>query len=157
MKKFFFDCGTRDATASLALVFLRITIGLMILIGHGLSKIQNFATLKDKFPVPDFFPLKYMSPPVSLIATIGAEVLAPALIVIGLCTRPAAFILAFAMTVAAFDVLHSQPFFYAPPKVLVAKELAIMYLLPAVAILLAGAGQYSVDSSFYKDGKRRKW
>jgi putative oxidoreductase len=91
MKKFLFDCGTRDITASVGIFSLRLMIGLMMLIGHGIPKLQEYTSRKDLFYVPDFFPLKYMSPPVSLMASIGAEVGAAILIMIGLATRPAAF------------------------------------------------------------------
>ncbi len=156
MKKFFFDCGTRDATASLGLAFLRIATGLMLMIGHGIGKIQKFDQMKDGFKVPDFFPLKYMSPFFSLIATIGAEVGCAALLILGLATRPAAFIIAFTMIVAAFNIHASGPFFLGPGAV-GPKEPAILYLIPAIAILLAGAGSYSADASILKEGRRRKW
>ncbi len=154
MKKFIFDCGTRDATASLSLLFLRVALGLMLMIGHGIPKIKKFAEMKDGFKVPDFFPLNLMSPPVSLMATIGAEVVAAALIVFGLLTRPAAFVVAFTMVVAAFNIHSEDPFFGPLPS----KELAIMFLIPAITILLGGAGLVSVDATIYKEGRRRsKW
>ncbi|MDP4624013.1 MAG: DoxX family protein [Akkermansiaceae bacterium] len=153
MKKFFFDCGTRDATASLGLLFLRVCIGLLMFFGHGLGKIQNFAEKKDGFPVPDFFPLNLMSHPVSLMATIGAEVGCSILIILGLATRPAAFIFAFTMTVAAFAIHGGAPWFSMSGP---SKEMALLYLVPAVAILLSGAGQYSVDASILKEGRRRR-
>jgi putative oxidoreductase len=155
MKKFLFDCGTRDSTASLGLLFLRVGIGLMMFLGHGLGKIQNFAKLKDGWAVPDFFPLKYMSPPVSLMATIGAEAVCSILIILGLATRPAAFILAFTMTVAAFHIHGSGPWFLGGGEG--PKEPALLYLIPAVAILLAGAGQYSLDAAILKEGRRKRW
>lgn len=155
MKSFLFDCGTRDSTASLGILFLRVCTGLMMFLGHGLGKIQGFAKAKDGFPVPDFFPLKYMSPPVSLMATIGAEAVCSVLIILGLATRPAAFIFAFTMVVAAFNIHASGPWFLggAPG----AKEPALLYLIPAVAILLTGAGQYSFDANILKEGRRKKW
>ena len=100
MKRFFFDCGTRDAPASLGFLALRVMIGLMMLIGHGLPKIRNYSTLKTFFYVPDFLPVSWA--PASLMACIGAEVVASILIIIGFATRPAAFILGFSMVVAAF-------------------------------------------------------
>ena len=154
MKKFLFDCGTRDATASLGLLFLRVCTGLMMLLGHGLGKIEKFADKKDSFPVPDFFPLKYMSPPVSLMATIGAEVGCSVLIIFGLATRPAAFIFAFTMTIAAFHIHGSGPWFLGGGDG--PKEPALLYLIPAVAILLAGAGQYSIDATILKE-RRKRW
>lgn len=155
MKKFFFDCGTRDATASLGLLVLRVGIGLLMFLGYGLGKIQDFADKKDGFPVPGFWPLKHMSPPVSLMATIGAEVVCAILIIIGLATRPAAFVLAFTMTVAAFDIHGSGPWFMSGGPG--SKELALLFLVPCIAILLAGAGSYSADAVIHKEGRRRKW
>lgn len=155
MKKLLFDCGTRDATASLGILFLRIGIGLLMFFGHGLGKIQTFAEKKDGFSVPDFFPLKYMSPPVSLMATIGAEAVCAILIIIGLATRPAAFILAFTMTVAAFNIHASGPLFMAGGAG--SKEPALLFLIPAIAILLAGAGSYSADAAILKEDRRKKW
>lgn len=154
MKKFFFDCGTRDATASLGMLFLRVCIGLLMFFGHGLGKLQGFAEKKDKFPVPDFFPLKYMSPPVSLMATIGAEAVCSILIVFGIATRPAAFIFAFTMTVAAFHIHGGHPWFSMSGP---SKEMALLYLVPAVVILLTGAGSYSLDARILKEGRRRRW
>ena len=153
MKKFLFDCGTRDATASIGLVVLRVGIGLLMLLGHGIPKVQSFADKKDGFPVPDFFPLSYMSNPVSLMATIGAEVGCAVLLILGLCTRPAAFILAFTMTVAAFHIHASGPWFGGPGS----KELALLYLVPAIAILLSGAGSLSLDAAIDKGGRRRRF
>jgi len=157
MKKFFFDCGTRDATASLGILSLRVLVGLMMLIGHGIPKIQNFATRKDFFYVPDIFPLSLMPPSVSLLACIGAEVAAASLLIIGFATRPAAFVLGLCMTVAAFGALGAAPWFLKSPTLIETKELSLMYLIPMIAIILAGAGGYSVDAAIHKDSKRRRW
>jgi|694.fasta_scaffold77515_4 putative oxidoreductase len=157
MKRFFFDCGTRDSLASGGIFALRIMIGLMMLIGHGLPKIRNFnAILENGFPVPDFFPLKLMSPSISLLATIGAEVGAALLIILGLATRPAAFVLGFTMVVAAFSVMGNAPWFTGP-GVAAAKEPAILFLIPMIAIIMTGAGSISIDAAIYKDGRRRRW
>lgn len=157
MKKFLFDCGTRDATASVGILALRVMIGLMMLIGHGIPKIQEYSARKDLFYVPDFFPLKYLSPPLSLMACIAAEVGAAALIILGLATRPAAFVLGFAMVVVAFGFHGSAPWFVKPPTVTDAKELGLLYLIPMIAIILSGAGAYSIDAGLYREGKRRRW
>jgi putative oxidoreductase len=157
MKKFFFDCGTRDATASLGILALRVMTGLMMLIGHGIPKIQNFATRKDFFYVPDLFPLSLMPPSASLLACIGAEVVAAALLIIGLAARPAAFVLGLCMTVAAFGALGAAPWFLKSPTLVETKELAVMYLIPMVAMILTGAGAYSLDAAICKDSKRRRW
>ncbi len=156
MKQFLFSAGTRETISSIGMLFLRVSTGLMMLIGHGLGKLQGFAEKKDAFPVPSFFPLNLMSPPISLIATIGAEVGCAALLILGIATRPAAFILAFTMIVAAFHIHASGPFFYGPGAV-GPKEPAILYIIPAITILLAGAGKYSFDSLIAKKERRRSW
>ena len=154
MKKFLFDCGTRDHTASLGIFVLRFGTGLLMLLGHGIPKIQNFGAAKDGFPTPSFYPLSTMSNPVSLMATIGVEVGCSALLILGLATRPAAFLFAFTMIVAAFDVHSSGPWFMGQGDG--PKEPGLLYLIPAVAIILAGAGKYSFDASIAKEGRRRR-
>ncbi len=151
MKRFLFHCGTRESTASIGILLLRMMVGLMMLIGHGIPKIQQFSEKKDVFPTPDFFPLKYMSSSVSLTATITAEALCATLIIFGVATRPAAFILGFTMVVAAFEIHGSAPWF-GPGS----KELALMYLIPMISIILSGSGLFSIDAILYKEGRRRR-
>ena len=155
MKKIFFDCGTRDATASLGILALRVMVGLMMLIGHGIPKIRNYAAIKDFFYVPDFLPVSWA--PASLSACIFAEVVASAMIIIGLTTRPAAFVLGFCMVVAAFGKMGATPWFLSGPTLVETKELSLMYLIPMISIILAGAGAYSLDAVIYRDTKRRRW
>lgn len=157
MKKFFFDCGTRDATAALGFLVLRMLVGLMMLIGHGIPKIENYAVYQKAFYVPDIFPLSLMSHSTSLIACIAAEAAASILIILGFATRPAAFLLGFSMVVAAFGAHGSAPWFQAGATPMATKELALMYLIPILAIILAGAGAYSLDAAIYKDSRRRRW
>lgn len=152
MKRFFFDCGTRDGVASAGLLVLRLGFGLMMAIGHGWPKVSKFEALKDDWAVPTVWPLSYMSGPVSLVATIVAELGAAGLIVLGLATRPAAFLLGFTMIVAAFQVLGGNPWFLPAPG---AKEPALLYLVACLALVISGAGRVSVDAAVYKEKKRR--
>jgi putative oxidoreductase len=154
MKKFFFDCGTRDSLASTGLLVMRLAFGWMMLYGHGLAKIQNFDNLKANWPVPGVFPLNFMSSPISLMATIGAEFGAAGLLILGLMTRPAAFVLGFAMCVAAFQVQASGPMFLPAPG---AKEPAVMYLVVCFVLIITGAGQWSIDAGFDTEKRRRRW
>jgi len=154
MKKFWFDCGTRDVVASGGLLVLRVGFGLMMFIGHGWPKLAAFEMKKDVWPVPGVWPLSLMSPPLSMMATIGAEVGAAALLVLGLATRPAAFLLAFAMVVGAFQVHALDPFFM-PKGSGASKEPAILYLIPCLGLIISGAGGYSVDRMLYKEKKKR--
>jgi putative oxidoreductase len=155
MKKILFDCGTRDTTASIGILALRLMIGLMMLIGHGLPKIQSYSMLKDKFELK-VYPFQHFASSINLIMCIAAEVGAAALIAIGLCTRPAAFVLGFTMVVAAFGVHGADPWFMAQ-GVPAAKEPALLYLIPMIAIILTGGGAFSLDAAIYKEGKRRRW
>ncbi len=156
MKRFFLDCGTRDPLASSGLLVLRLGIGLMMLIGHGLPKLLNFHELKSDFYVPDFFPLHWMNSTVSLSAAIAAEVLAPILLILGLASRHAAFLLAFTMVVAVFDVHQASPWFL-NPGVVKAKELGMMYLIPMLVLIISGAGAWSADAAIYEEKRRRRW
>lgn len=153
MKKFLFDCGTNDPVASSGLLVLRVGFGLMMLIGHGIDKIKGFQKYSEIWAVPELWPLSYMSKPISLMATIGAEVGAAALLVLGLMTRPAAFVLGFAMCVAAFQVHAIHPIF---SKGGPSKEMALLYLIPCFALILSGAGQWSLDALFTHDKRRRR-
>lgn len=155
MKRFLFDCGTRDTTASLGILALRVMIGLMMLIGHGLPKLRNYPALKDKFEL-EVFPFHHFASSINLLLCTAAEVAAAAFIVIGLCTRPAAFVLGFTMVVAAFGVHGADPWFMAQ-GVPAAKEPALLYLIPMIAIILAGGGAFSLDAAICRDSKRRRW
>lgn len=154
MRSLLFCCGTRDLTASGGLLLLRIGFGALMLIGHGFPKLQNFEKLSSKFYTPDFFPLQWMSSTVSLSACIAAELGTAALIILGLATRPAAFLLGFAMVVAAFGTLAQAPWFVGP-GVSSAKEPALLYLLAMAGLILAGAGRFSLDALIDKQRRGR--
>jgi len=156
MKKLLFDYGTRDASSSYGIFALRVMTGLMMLIGHGIPKIRGYAALKDTFYVANLFPLNHLSPPLSLMACIGAEVGAAILIILGLTTRPAAFVLAFSMVVAVFGRQAGAPWFCSPPDIVNAKELGLLYLMPLVAIILTGAGAWSLDARIYRENRYRR-
>lgn len=154
MKKFLFDCGTRDPLASTGLLLLRAAFGLMMLIGHGIPKWQEYGEKVETWTtVPAIWPLSKMTAPMSLMAAIGAEVFASALLVLGLMTRPAAFALGFAMCVAAFQVHGSGPWFLPGPG---AKEPALLYLTVAFSLIVTGAGRWSLDAALSPGDKRRR-
>lgn len=163
MKKFLFDCGTRDNSASLGILALRVMIGSMMLFGHGIPKILDFDNLKKFFYVPEFLPIQSEFlplhwPTISLAACIGAEVVAAGFIILGLATRHAAFVLGFAMVVASFGRNGATPWFLKnSPNLIETKELSLMYLIPMIAIILAGAGRYSLDAVFCQEDRRRRW
>lgn len=118
----------------LALLVLRLGFGGYMIVAHGLPKLMRFADRKDNFPDP-----LGLSSPVSLGFTVGAEVFAAAFLVLGLFTRLSAAALAFTMGVAFFT-MHGG--------ILVGEgngELAVVYLLAFLVILISGGGTYSID------------
>ncbi|MES2996365.1 MAG: DoxX family protein [Verrucomicrobiota bacterium] len=127
MKRFIFDCGSRETLTSIALLALRVSTGAMMFFGHGLGKLRGYE---------------------KMIATLAAEVLAPVLLILGLATRPAAFLLSFAMVIAAFEVHAADPF--------ATKEKAFLYLAMGITLILSGAGSFSLDALLYRE-KRRRW
>jgi putative oxidoreductase len=152
LKKLFFGSGTTDFVSSNGILFLRISIGLMMLLGHGISKLQNFSSLKDSWPVAKIPLLEMMSNPISLMVTIFAEIIFSALIIVGFATRPAAFIFVFCMSVATFQIYDKSPLFMT--NNIATTELPLLYLIPAIAILLTGAGRYSIDAKICATKRR---
>lgn len=149
MRTFLFDRGTADPTASLGLLVLRAGAGLMMLFGHGLAKWNNFSTLLGgKWQSPPLWPFSSLDPKVSLACLILAEVVAAGLLVIGFATRVSAFFFSFAMVVAAF-IAHGADGF-------AKKEMALLYLLAGLVLIITGAGRYSLDHFLHKE-KRRRW
>ena len=90
-----------------------------------------------KFPDP-----LGVSAEVSLGLTVFAEVACAILIVVGLCTRWAAFILAFTMCVAAFVIHGDDP--------LAKQEKALLFLAMYSSITVLGPGRFSLDHLIYR-------
>lgn len=114
------------------LSILRIVTGLLIL-QHGMAKIIGFPA------VPMFATLK----PFSLIGTAGIlELIGGALLIIGLFTRPVAFILSGLMAFAYF-IGHFPKDFY---PLINGGTLSILYCFTCLYLSTAGAGPWSVDA-----------
>jgi putative oxidoreductase len=111
------------------LSILRIVVGLLFL-EHGLSK--HFG-----FPAPPAFPV------VGILLLAGAiEIVAGALIAIGLFTRTAAFIASGEMACAYFMFHFPKNFF----PLLNGGDAAILYCFIFLFIALEGPGPWSVDA-----------
>jgi len=115
----------------LALFILRIGFGGMMLIRHGIPKLDK---LSDPSGFPD--PLGVGST-ISLILCLIGEFLAPVLIIIGLKTKMASIPAFITMGVAAFIIHGSDP--------LAKKEMALLYFMAFIIIFLAGPGKFSFD------------
>jgi putative oxidoreductase len=128
---------TLEAWTPRALSLLRIIAGLMIL-QHGMAKLIGFPA------VPAFANLQ----PLSLLGVAGIiELIGGVLLVVGLFTRPAAFILSGEMAVAYF-MSHASKGFY---PLLNGGTLAIMYCFAFLYLSTAGAGPWSLDAAMKKD------
>jgi len=132
---------TNDA----GLLLLRVAVGSMMLFGHGLPKLLEFGDKAARFPDP-----LGVGSAASLSLAIVGEVLAPALLVLGLGTRAAAAPLLITMGVAALMVHADDPW--------ARKELAVLYAVPALTLMLTGAGRFSVAARVLRtqdeEGKR---
>jgi len=115
---------------------LRLTLGILILM-HGIAKLLNGIG-----PIEGMLVARGMPAFFAWGAYIG-EVLAPLLLIIGIYTRAAAAIVAFNMIVA-IALAHSAELFQLSKTGGWTLELQGMFLFSAVAIVLLGAGRYSV-------------
>ena len=121
------DCG---------LLALRLWLGISLLCLHGWAKLSTFSTMSSKFSDP----LGIGHAPSLALATF-AEVVCAIFIILGLFTRLASLGLIINMGVA-FALVHK--FAWKGPA---SGELAWIYLGGFFALLLAGAGRYSIDSN----------
>jgi len=119
-----------------ALSLLRIITGLLI-IQHGMGKLLGFPVVAMYATVK----------PLSLIGAAGfIELIGGALLIIGLCTRPVAFILAGMMAFAYF-IGHFPKGFH---PLINGGTLAALYCFACLYLATAGAGPWSVDASMKK-------
>jgi putative oxidoreductase len=120
-----------------ALLLLRLGFGGMLLFGHGLPKLMTYSEKSSHFPDP-----VGLGSSLSLIATITTQVPLPLLVMAGLFTRWACGPIVFMLVVAAFVIHGGDPWNK--------KELALVYAVPFLAILIAGPGKYSLDAKYHK-------
>ncbi len=118
------------------LLLLRLTFGLMMM-GHGLGKVQDLFAGKTGFPDP----LGVGSVP-SLALAAFAEFLCALAVVIGFKTRWAAIPVAVTMLVAAFIFHAGDPW----EKI----EFPLLYASAFLALVFTGGGRHSVDSMLKK-------
>ncbi len=129
-----------STSASWAPVPLRLALGIAF-VGHGAQKVlgsfngPGFAKFTS-FPAP--FP--FMRPAwLWMGAAAFSELIGGVLVLLGLFTRVGAFLITCVMLTAIFGVLW--PRFFAPEGM----ELALAFLGMALALLITGGGQASVD------------
>ena len=116
-----------------ALLVLRVWLGIGIFLNHGIEKFVNFSQMQQHFPDP-----VGIGSTASLLFALIADGICSILIIFGLFTRLAALYAAINLF-AAFAFLFK--FSLSKPPA----EIAFVYLGGCIAILLAGAGKYSID------------
>ncbi len=125
--------ATSPRQADLGLLIVRLWFGGVLAIGHGWGKLTALdaftaTVVQQGLPFPTV-----MAPAAALSELVGGLCIA-----LGVVTRPAAVAVAATMAVAAFKVHAADPF--------ARKELAFAYGVVALALIVAGAGRYSVDA-----------
>ncbi|HRI82474.1 MAG TPA: DoxX family protein [Opitutaceae bacterium] len=121
-------------STDLALLVLRVWLGLSMLLLHGWGKLVNLINGTSKFP-----DLLGLGQTPTLILVIFAEVGCAALLVAGIYTRFCALVLAITMGVAYF-VAHGAKL-SGPGN----GELAFIFLAGFVALVVAGGGRFGFD------------
>lgn len=122
----------KDTLRDVGLLSMRVALAAMMIAGHGWPKLATFAERATRFADPLGVGSK-----TSLILAIGAEIGCSVLLAMGLLTRAAVVPLAFTMAVAAFVIHGADPW--------QKKEMALLYLVPFLALLFTGPGRFSVD------------
>ena len=128
---FLFPGEPRDSRSSWLLLAARVVFGLLLM-SHGIAKLQNFEALSATFPDP-----LGVGSRMSLVLAVFGEVVCAAGCVAGLLYRLALIPMIFTMCVALFVVHGNDPF--------AVKELAAIYLSVFVLMYISGPGNYALD------------
>jgi putative oxidoreductase len=133
MKKLF-SAKYSDNAVSVALFFLRVSAGAM-LIPHGYLKIQKFNVFSSQFIDPFGIGTR-----LSLSLSIFAEFFCAILIIFGLLTRLACIPIIVNMAIAVFIAHHGRVFTENADG-----EHAALYLAIFLTLLITGPGKFSAD------------
>jgi putative oxidoreductase len=145
------DAKLRNDLNSVGLLILRVGIGGFMLT-HGAGKLRMILDGKASEFAADPFGIGNAT---SLYLVTFAEFLCSILIILGLGTRLAAIPLVITMAVAAFWAHKADPwtlekafknFTAGLSKYPVAKEGALLFLIPFAALIFTGPGRFSIDA-----------
>ena len=132
----------RSIVVDLGLLVLRISMGCLMLFGHGMDKLLNFTDKAEAFPDP-----LGIGSTTSLVLAVLAEFGCSLLLAAGLLTRIAVLPLIATMTVAALLVHADDPW--------KTKELAVVYLAVFSALLITGGGRFALDRLLWNRWRKR--
>lgn len=120
-------------TTDFGLLVLRLGVGLPLALAHGLGKVP---------PSPEFVEttaaLGFPAPLLFAWGAAAAEFAGGLLLAAGLLTRPAALLIVVTLSVAFFGQHAGDPFGI--------RERALLYLVPALTLLVTGGGRFAVDN-----------
>lgn len=125
---------TNDTIVNIWLFLFRVSAGAFMLT-HGIPKFLNLVEGSTQFADP-----LGIGQTLSLILTVFAEFLCSVLLILGIGTRLAALPLIATMVVAAFYVHGTDPFQQ--------KEMALLYLIVYITILVFGGGKFELGRFF---------
>jgi len=125
-----------ETSFNIAVLIIRVTFGLLLLINHGIDKLKHFAEKQSSFPDP--LHIGHMP---SLMLVLFAEVFCTVFIVLGLFTRIMTIPVVISFAVVVFLVNKSYSG---------AAETGPFYLAAFFSILLMGPGKYSIDGAMGK-------
>lgn len=130
----------KDLYVSYSLLILRVIASVMMIINHGWNKILAGQEKWNRLgtALTDFIGIDFMSVFFGFMAAFS-ESIGMVMVIFGIFTRPAAFLLLFTMFVASMNHLVDGKF----------PELAIMYLIVMLALLISGPGKFSLDYKFF--------
>jgi putative oxidoreductase len=130
---------TRDKLIDVSLLVLRLGFGLSLAWLHGRGKLQSaaayFLSGREWAFIPMVASLGFPFAPLFATAAALAESIGGVLLAAGVATRLAGGAVAFTMVIAVVSHLRAGQ----------APELATLYLIPAVALAIAGPGRYSLE------------
>ena len=131
------SAGSGSGSTDIGLLVLRVVLGAMLFFKHGLEKITHFSQMSAHFPNP-----LHIGSHASLIFATLSDAICSLLVVLGLGTRFAAFIIVVNMSVALYFVHHMalrQEH----------GEMMMVYIAGFVALIFAGGGRFSLEWKFW--------
>ena len=131
LKRFLFPNKPDGTAESAILLIVRVVFG-VLLMSHGLAKLENFHEMSAVFPDP-----LGVGSTMSLVLAIFGELFCSMAFIIGFLYRLAMIPMIFTMCIAFFVIHSHDPFS--------TKELAFVYLVVFVLMYIIGPGKFSAD------------
>lgn len=138
MKKIFFSNHTPKKAIDWTSMFLRLSLGLFMLLNHGWVKLSQYDQMSGKF-------IQFMGlgSSTSLSLAIFAEFFCSFLLILGLFTRwvtiPLMIVMLMALKVKNWQIFGDGN-----------NELAALFFIGFLTILILGPGKYSIDAMIHK-------